>query len=182
MQTKLSKEIVFNYIKNFCYSPIYSVVEVQITSADIPTVPFQFNSSTYYTVGAYIVKDNQLYITLDNGSGPWAAVSDSNTFTGEAYAGERMLANVDNGTYDSKRFAPVTIEDPSTPKEDALTVYEIVNDRTGNVVLAYDTYAHAVDYIRTYITWADYAIRVEQDGNKYTAYWDNHVMEFFEPE
>jgi hypothetical protein len=175
MQTKLSKEIVFNYIKNFCYSPIYSVVEVQITSADVPTVPFQFDSSTYYTVGAYIVKDNQLYITLDNGSGPWAAVSDSNTFTGEAYAGERMLANVDNGTYDSKRFAPVIIED-------ALTVYEIVNDRTGNVVLAYDTYAHAVDYIRTYITWADYAIRVEQDGNKYTAYWDNHVMEFFEPE
>ena len=174
MQTKLSKQIVYNYIKNFCYSPVYSVVEVQITSADLKTVPFQFNPSTYYTVGAYIVKDDQLYITLQNGSGPWSAASIANTFSGEVYSGEKPLADVENGEYDPNRFASITIDD-------SLTVYEVVNDRSSSVKMAYDTYAHAADYIRTYITWADYSIRVEQDGNKYIAYWDDHVMEFFEP-
>lgn len=176
MQTKLSKQIVYNYIKNFCYSPVYSVVEVQITSADLPTAPFQFNSSTYYTVGAYIVKNDQLYITLQNGSGPWSAASIANTFSGENFSGEKYMADVENGDYDPNRFALVTLEEETT-----LTIYEVVNDRSGVVRIAFDTYSHAADYIRTYITWADYSIRVEQDGNKYTAYWDDHVMEFFEP-
>ena len=177
MKTKLSKQIVFNYIKNFCYSPVFSVVGVQIKSADLPTAPFQFNPATYYTVGAYIVKDDQLYITLQNGSGPWSAASIANTFSGENFSGEKYTADVDNGDYDPNRFALVTLDE-----ETELTIYEVVNDRSGVVRIAFDTYAHAAEYIRNYITWADYSIRIEQDGNEYTAYWDDHVMKFYEPE
>ena len=177
MQTKLSIDIVYNYIKNFCYSPVYSVAEVQIASADIPNAPFRFDKNTYYVVGAYVVKDSKLYITLRDGAGPWSAASIANTFAGEEYAGKKYLANVVSGDYDSSRFALVELSD-----EDILTVYEVVNDRSGAVRMAFDTYAHAADYIRDYITWSDYSIRVEQDGNKYTAYWDDHTMVFYEPE
>jgi hypothetical protein len=175
MRTKLSKQIVFNYIKNFCYSPVFSVVEVQITPEDISNAPFQFNSSTFYTEGAYIVKDNELYVTLRSGAGPWSAASIANTFSGEVRSGEKILADVDYGEYDQSRFAKVTIDG-------TLTVYEVINDRSGAVRMGFDTYAHAADYIRTYITWADYSIRVEQNDNEFTAYWDDHIMKFYEPE
>lgn len=176
MQTKLSKQIVYNYIKNFCYSPVYSVAEVQFAYEELSDAPFQFNSDTYYVVGAYVVQDGELYMVIREGSGPWSASSIANTFTNEVYSGETNVADVSQGAYDDSRFQHIELT-----SEDTVTVYEVVNDRSSAVRMAFAENDYAFDYIRDYISTSDYDITVVQVGNKYTAYWDNHSMDFYEP-
>ena len=176
MQTKLSRQIVYNYIKNFCYDPLYNVAEVQFDVEDLSNAPFQFKSNLYYTVGAYVVVGDTLYLTISNGQGPWSAASIANTFTGEAYSNEEYTADVITGEYDPDRFKPV-----DTSTIDTIDVYEVVNASTEDVVIAFDNYAHAVSYIRNYLSETAYDIRVVQSGNKYTAYWNDKSMEFYEP-
>ena len=173
MQTKLSKQIVYNYIKNFCYDPVYDVAEVQFDISDLSNAPFQFRSDIYYTVGAYIVVDGTLYQTISNGQGPWSAASIANTFTGEAYSNKEYIADVITGEYDPDRFKPVDTSTITT-----LNIYEIVDDDGIATSLAFENYAEAINYIRHYMS-IEYSIRVDQIGNKYTAHWNNKSMDFY---
>lgn len=173
MQTKLSQQIVYNYIKNFCYSPSYIMQEVGYTDTEPSQMPFQFNEDLYYTVGAYIVKYNRVYRVIAEGKGPWRMTSIANTFSGEVHSGEKYAADNTEGAYDTSRFEPVEVTDP-------FITYHVIDSRSGSFRMAFDTELNAQNYIR-YISSGSYGITVVQEGNKYTAYWDTHSMVFYEP-
>ena len=175
MLTKLSKQVVYNCIKNFFYNPVYKVDKVQIMSTDLSGVLFQFDPTICYCLGAYVVKAGQLYLTIRAGSGPWASESIANTFTGEVYTGEQYLADVETGDYDSSRFIPISVIG-------AITVYEVSVNRTNEFKMAFNNYRNAMIYIRSIISDYDYNIRIVQQDNEYTAYWDDRTMDFYEPE
>lgn len=179
MVTRLSTDIVYRYIKNFCYDPVYDVVAVTITSeTDLTKLPFQFSSSVDYVPGAYVVHDNVLYIAIAAGRGPWAANSISNIFTGEdVRSGEEYVADVETADYDSGRFNPIAPLEGS----DTLTVYELLNPRTERVKMALDTMANAREYLREYTESSDYDIHVEKiSSNTYRATWDGNTMIFYD--
>ena len=103
--TKLSKQIVFNYIKNFCYSPIYDIVQDYITYAT-DLSEYQFSMDTYYIPGAYCSNGGKLYQVLKAGSGVWAGDSIANIYVGEDIrVGETNLTmNNQSADYDPTRF------------------------------------------------------------------------------
>lgn len=173
MPTKLSSQIVYNYIKNFCYTPSYLIDRVSYSGTEPSQMPFQFNPDLYYTVGAYIVKYDRVYRVIAEGSGPWAMTSIANTFSGEVHSGEKYSADNTEGAYDPSRFEFVEVTDP-------FITYQVIDSRSGKFRMAFDTELNAQNYIR-YISNGAYGITVVKDGNKYTAYWNNHSMVFYEP-
>lgn len=136
-------------------------------------MPFQFNPDLYYTIGAYVVKDDCVYRVIAEGSGPWTAASIANTFSGEVYSGEKYAADNAEGAYDPSRFEIVEVTNP-------FITYHVIDSRNGEFKAAFDTELNAQNYIR-YLSDGAYEITVVQDGNKYTAYWDTHSMVFYEP-
>lgn len=179
MITRLSTDIVYKYIKNYCYDPVYDVVEITITSeTDLTELPFQFASEVQYVLGAYVVKDGVLYIAVAQSKGPWAGDSIANIHTGEQiYSGERHVANVEDGDYDPDRFSPIAPLEGS----DTLQICELLNPRTGRVKMAFDTVAHAREYLREYTESSDYGIHVEKiSSNTYRATWDGNTMIFYD--
>lgn len=179
MVTRLSTDIVYRFVKNFYYDPVYDVVGVTITAdTELATLPIQFTSDIKYTPGAYVVKDGVLYIAIAVSSGPWASDSISNVFANDnVFSGEHFTADVETGDYDPTKFTPVSpLEEGET-----LTLYELMNPRTQKVKIAFDTVAHARDYLREYTESSDYAIHVEKiSSNTYRATWDGNTMIFYD--
>lgn len=176
MQTKLSKQIVYNYIKNFCYNPPQAIAEAQFTSDTIADAPFQFNSTIEYPVGAYVVNDGQLYEVIREGKGSWSPSSIANKYSGEVRTGEHeYTSDSTTGPYDTSRFKLITLDEGQT-----ITVYEVVDTRSSEVVMTLVSRIVAVEYIRESTSPDEYDITVEQIDNKYTARWDTHIMEFYE--
>lgn len=177
MNTKLSEKVVYNYIKNFCYDPVYDITSVVITDTDYSEIP-EFSSTTKYVVGAYIVKDDKLYISVSNNSGPWAQGSIANIYVGEDIRSgdDHYVANNETGEYNPNRFKPIELE-----QGEELTVYKLYNPRTEITKMVFDTVAQARDYLRDYTAGSDYQINVEKIAyNKYLATWDGNSMIFYD--
>lgn len=176
MQTKLSKQTVYNYIKNFCYDPVYYITEVIIDeNTDLSQLPIQFNSTVYYVAGAYCVYNNELYLVLKDGSGSWSGNSISNLYLGEdVRLNEGNLSNVVTSEYDTSRFKKISIDS-------AITLYEVINERSDIVKMAFNNMANARSYIRDYIDPALYVIKISELDtlNGFLAEWDDHSMTFY---
>lgn len=177
MQTKLSEQVVYNYIKNFFYDPVYDITSTVITASDFSEVP-EFSSTAKYVVGAYLVKDNELYISISDNSGPWAQGSIANIYLGEDIrtGDNQYVADNETGEYDSNRFKPVELK----PSEERV-VYKLYNPRTQVTKMVFDTVAQARDYLREYTKSSDYEIHVEKiSNNEYLATWDGNSMIFYD--
>jgi len=198
MQTELTERNVFEYIKNFCYDPIYTIGSILITTAtDLTLLPFQFNSDVYYVKGAYVIHDNVLYQAIADGSGLWSPDTISNIYTGQGHydsdvasskdtgirSGEEYIANTRSyGPYNPDRFK--LIYDPNNCDDPAYSIllYQLINTRTQAVNFAFDNMRAARNYIRDYVTDKDYNINIAHINNTYIGTWDDHTLTFYEPE
>ena len=182
MSKYIDEQSVYDYVKNFCYDPIYrtEVVVLQYdkttdppTPPDLTQYPFQFSETTYYVPGAYCVYNGVLYVAIAEGAGHWTVSSIANRYLGDGdslredpeYA--EYLSNVEDrgtGGYNSDRFKPVEI-----PINYGLEVIELYNRRDNTFEIAFNNMANARAYIRMFAKLTDYDIRVYAGGYETSA-------------
>lgn len=176
MQALLTQDIVYNYIRNYCYNPVCDVdTELIDTDTDLSELPIQFNYNIYYVPDAYCVHGSKLYLVLTPGSGPWSGNSISNLYVGEQIrTGETVVANIDSYDYDHSRFKEITVDSE-------LTLYEVINARSGIIKMAFSNVGSARDYIRNYIEPGMYTIQVSKlsTNDGYMGEWDDHQLVFY---
>ena len=176
MRRLLTPQIVYDYIKNYCYNPVYNVSETVIDeTTDLDSLDIQFDSTMYYAKDAYCIYNGNLYLVLQPGSGPWSGNSISNLYLGEEVrTGEAIIADIASSEYDASRFKLIDIVKP-------ITLYEVINARTQKNKMAFSNMRAARNYIRDYIDPALYVIKISKlnSNDGYLGEWDDHSMIFY---
>lgn len=177
MERLLTSQIVYDYIKMYCYDPVYSVYNIHLDPdtvlSELPYI--QFDPETYYVYGSYIIYSGQLYMAIAEGAGPWMGNSIGNTFTGEnVYSGEAFTANFNTDGYDDSRFKLIDIEGP-------LDLLGLKILRTDEVIMGFDNQRAFRNYIRNHGDPKLYDITVTMLDSRegYLAEWDNHQLIFY---
>lgn len=181
MSTHINTRVVYDYIKNFCYDPIYRTEVVVLeydhstippTPPDLSKYPFQFSETTYYVPGACCIYNDTLYVAISEGAGPWTIGTIANRYLGdedslrEDAENAAFLSDVKestSGAYNATRFKPITISENY-----GVRVVELYNRRDDTFELAFNSMATAREYIRIFSKLSSYDIQVTAGGYKAT--------------